>query len=127
MNCLDSSFLIDYLEGDDGAQAWLDDHEDTMLATTTVALYETYRGVLWSHSSMTMDDVFDTFDWATVLDFDETAARESAQIQRELRESGTPVGTPDVMIGAIVRSIGGTVVTRDSDFDYIRGVDVENY
>ncbi|GAA0240720.1 hypothetical protein GCM10009000_065440 [Halobacterium noricense] len=76
---------------------------------------------------MTMDEVFETFDWATVIPFDEAATREAALIQRELREDGTPVKTPDVMIGAIARSVGGTVVTRDSDFDHIRNLPVENY
>lgn len=127
MNCLDSSYLIDYLEGNDGVQTWLESNEEAPLATTTVALYETYRGVLWSGSSMTMDDVFETFDWAAVLPFDEAAAREAALIQRELHENGTPVGTPDVMIGAVARSIGGTVVTRDNDFDHVRNLSVENY
>lgn len=127
MNCLGSSYLIDYLEGDDGAKTWLKDNEDQLLAISTIALYETYRGVLWAASSMTMDDVFETFDWAAQLPFDETAAREAAQIQRELRENGTPVKTPDVMIAAIARSVGGTVVTRDSDFDHIRNLPVENY
>ncbi|MFC6965120.1 type II toxin-antitoxin system VapC family toxin [Halocatena marina] len=127
MNCLDSSYLIDYLEAHDGAKGWLESNEEQPLATTTVALYETYRGILWSGSSMTMDGVFETFNWAIVLPFDEAAAREAALIQRELRENGTPVGTPDVMIGAITRSVDSTVVTRDSDFDYIPNLSVENY
>ena len=127
MNCLDSSYLIDYLEGHDGAKTWLQSNEEGPLATTTIALYETYRGVLWSQSSMTMDNVFEAFDWATVLPFNEAAAREAALIQRELRENGTPVGTPDVMIGGIARSVGGTVVTRDSDFNRIPELNIENY
>ncbi|WP_164974843.1 type II toxin-antitoxin system VapC family toxin [Halegenticoccus tardaugens] len=124
---MDSSYLIDYLEGDDGAQAWLNAHEDTPISASTISLYETYRGVLWAVSSMTMDEVFEMFDWATVMPFDETAAREAAQIQRELQEDETPVKTPDVMIAAIARSVGGTVVTRDRDFDHIRNLPVENY
>ena len=78
MNYLDSSYLIDYLDGQSDAEAWLEANEDQPLATSTVALYETYRGVLWVASALTPDEVLETFDWATVAPFDDVAAREAA-------------------------------------------------
>jgi tRNA(fMet)-specific endonuclease VapC len=53
------------------------------------------------------------------------AAREAALIEAELLEQGTPINALDMLIAGVVRDAGATLVTRDSDFDSVAGLDVE--
>ena len=49
----------------------------------------------------------------TVLDFDATAADHAVQIRLHLEASGTAIGPTDLLIAAIARRHGRTLVTRN--------------
>ncbi|HVJ80211.1 MAG TPA: type II toxin-antitoxin system VapC family toxin [Planctomycetia bacterium] len=56
------------------------------------------------------------------------AAWEYGRIGAELRRIGRTIGQNDVMIAAIVRTLGNcTLVTMDSDFSAVPGLAVENW
>jgi predicted nucleic acid-binding protein len=43
---VDSSFLVDYARGDDGAIAYLLAHDDEVIGASTIVLSEIYRGLM---------------------------------------------------------------------------------
>ena len=56
------------------------------------------------------------------------AAAEFGRIFAHLRRNGRPMQQIDVQVAAIARTLGnGTVVTKDSDFSAIPGLDVEDW
>ena len=130
MKCLDSSFLIDYLDGDEATMAYLSEHADSPFHTPSIVLYEIYEGAIRDDDEepkATRQDL----DWLDdVLSFSETTAFETARLQRKLLERGAPLAPRDAMVAATAREVGATLVSRDGDFlgDSAQDVlDVETY
>jgi len=64
----------------------------------------------------------------TLWVFDEQAAREYGRLYAELRRKGRILPQIDLQAAAIALSLGNcTVVTKDSDFNAIPGLDVEDW
>ena len=61
-------------------------------------------------------------DRCTVLDVDIETARHYAVMRLELRAAGTPIPANDVWIAALSRQHAMPVMSRDSHFDFIRGL-----
>ena len=62
-----------------------------------------------------------------VWEFDVGAAEEFGHLRAELRRAGRPIPTFDVLIGAIARRNGLTLVTADAHFDAVPGISTENW
>ncbi|WP_128478816.1 type II toxin-antitoxin system VapC family toxin [Halorussus pelagicus] len=127
MTCFDSSFLIDYLEGTEDALTYIDAHPDDSFYVPNVVLFELYRGAIRTSRRNAVAELRNDLSWLEPLPFTADAALEAAKIEAELKQDGTPIGTPDVQIAGIVRNIGETLVTRDRDFDEVEGLNVESY
>ena len=56
------------------------------------------------------------------LDATATTARHYAQIREELRSAGTPIPENDVWIAALAREHQLEIVTRESHFDCVAGL-----
>lgn len=123
---LDSSFLIDVLQGDEAAVETLDDltAKDVPLEVSTLTVMEVEVGL-----SGTTADTFDrTMQELSPVPFDRSMARSAARLQRDLRESGRQIGTLDAMIAATSLSRDGVVVTRNvGEFERVDGITVESY
>ena len=61
------------------------------------------------------------------LPFDDTAARQYAEIRHALELQGTIIGPNDLKIAAIARSAGLTVVSSDRAFSQVPQLQVENW
>ncbi len=59
-----------------------------------------------------------------VLLLNEEDAAEASRICRELKREGKLIADIDVLIAGIVRNPGLTLVTRDRDFERIKGIDL---
>lgn len=127
MTCFDSSFLIDYLEGDESALAYVEANPNDSFYVPNVVLFELYRGAIETNRSDAITELRNDLSWLESLPFTSEAALEAAKIESELKEEGTPIGTPDVQIAGIVREAGETLVTRDGDFEKVDGLNVESY
>lgn len=131
MNCLDSTFLVDFLDPardrHDAARAWMESREDEPMYAPTFALWEVLRGAARLEGVEGVDDLRAELEWLTPLPFSEAAAAEAATIEAELREDGDEVSVADYPIAGTARSAGATVVTADPDFERVRGLDVERY
>lgn len=129
MYCLDATFLIDYLNEEDGGptEAFLRANDRCSFAAPTVALYEVSLGALLPDADVEVTDVRGALDWIEPLPLTETAAAEAARIETELMGDGSRIKKRDVLIAAVVREAGGTIVTRDEHFDRVEGLSVEFY
>ncbi|PSQ15686.1 VapC toxin family PIN domain ribonuclease [Halobacteriales archaeon QS_8_69_26] len=127
MRCADTSFLVDYLTGDDRARVWLADNEDRPLHVPTVARFEIYRGALRADLPDGLSGAVEGLDWTEPLPFTDAAARESARIGHELREAGAQTNVADRLIAGTAREAGATLVTRDADVERVEGLDVVRY
>jgi tRNA(fMet)-specific endonuclease VapC len=64
----------------------------------------------------------------TVWPFDRLAAEMYGQIAAHLRRVGRPMQAIDVQIASVALTLGRCrIVTRDSDFQSIPGLDIENW
>lgn len=119
MICLDSSIVVDYLNGAS--------YVEQLLATTAepvavprLVRYELYAGALRSDDpTETIDAVDQALDWTESLGFTEAAARDAARIRADLLAMGTPIGAADILIAGITRAEGATLITRDTDFERV--------
>lgn len=127
MLCVDTSFLIDYLNGETAAEEWLTDHEHQPIHAPTVALFEIYRGVLRADLPGGLDSAADALDWMEPLAFTAGAARETARVEHELRNDGEQINFVDRLIAGICRHHGARLVTRDGDFTRVDGLTVERF
>lgn len=127
MKAVDTSFLVDYLDEDEGVEAYLAEHEDEPFFVPTLAMNEIYRGAVLSEGADTIDDLEDQLDWLDRLPFTDESVREAAEIEGELQAAGEPINQFDLLIAGTVRQVGAPLVTRDGHFDRVDGLDVERY
>ena len=94
--------------------------------TPSLVLFDLYDGI-GEYTGHDLDEFDEAVDWVTPLPFTVKSAREAIKIKQELKANGTPVNLKDVLIAGTVREVGGTIVTRDSNFESVAGLRIENY
>lgn len=131
MICLDSTYLIDLLDGEreghDAARSWLSTNRDVPLYTSTFALWEVLRGTARLDGVNTVEPLAVELDWLEPLPLTRSAAIEAAVVEAELRETGDEISAADYPIVGTARDAGATVVTSDADFEKVRGLQVTRY
>jgi predicted nucleic acid-binding protein len=127
MIALDTSFLLDYLDGVEAAGSFVEARDDLPLFAPSLSLFEVYRGTARAGGANAVDDVEHSLAWVDPLPLDDAATREAAMIEAELLEVGQPVNLGDVLIAGICRQNGADLVTRDGDFDRIDGLGTIDY
>lgn len=127
MIAFDTSFLLDYLDGDDATAAYLEEHSNKPFFAPALALFEVYRGVTRTGGRDQIGHVATGLDWVEPLPLTDESAREAALIEAELLETGERINLGDTLIAGVVREAGGSLVTADSHFDRVNGLDVVNY
>ena len=126
MVSLNSTYLIDLLDGEEGAvrRAQLLDREGEPRFVTAAAevLLGGYRmgGRYLERSQAVVDGL-------ALLPFDREAYHEAARLGAWLSARGTPVGSADLFIAAISKRHGEAVLTRDPAFHRLPGVIVDSY
>jgi len=126
MNCLDSSFLIDYFDGNRAVERFLNEHEDGLFGAATITFHEVLYGE-GKHAGVPVQDVAAKLDWVEPLAFTHDVAARSAELRRGLETQGNPIGIQDTLIGATALEHGATMITRDDDFERVPGLAVEQY
>ena len=115
MTFLDSSIIIDYLDGVEEVVTFVDDR--STLVTSSICVYEVLAGEVFAPGETDLIGARGNFGRVTALDFSEEVAFEAARMQNRLLESGTPMSPRDLMIAATARSEGMKLVVSDGDFD----------
>ena len=127
---LDSNALRDYLERLSAVhrRAAEERRRGARLGIGTPVLAETLAGLERSSSRVRNQAALSAaLPTLTVWPFDRAAAVEYATIHARLLATGRPIQTNDIMIAAIARTLGATVVTKDGDFAAIKGLAVEDW
>jgi tRNA(fMet)-specific endonuclease VapC len=63
----------------------------------------------------------------TVMPFDAEVAAHYANLRTVLEQAGTPIGPNDTFIAAHALALGATLVTADTEFSRVPGLQVENW
>ena len=128
MHCLDSSFLIDLLKGDDSASRKMKEieglGEHVSIAAPCVA--EILVGAHYKGGAI-VKDTLDLLSRMEILDIDAEVAMEAGRLGAELLRRGHPLPTTDVLIAATAKRHGHILITRDNDFHGIPGLGIEGY
>lgn len=131
MNCLDSTFLIDFLDAErdrhGAAREWMATHEEEPMYATTFSLWEVLRGAARLDGADGVEQLRTDLDWLTPLPLSIAAVTEAALIEAECRATGEEINVADYAIAGTARNAGATVVTADPDFEHVRDLDVDRY
>jgi len=130
MNCLDSSFLVDFLDPEqadhDAAAGWMREHSDEPLATPAICAFEVLRG-----AARVGDDRFDRtvgfLRTLEVVDLGLEGAIAAGDMDGRLHADGAPLSARDTLVASPAREGGYALVTRDRDFADVPGLDVVLY
>lgn len=115
MAFLDSSVIIDYLDGRERAIEFVD--TTSHLLTSSICVYEVLEGEVLSSGETDILGARQAFGRIEAIDFNETIALEAARIQDRLVATGEPMPVRDLLVAASARSTGDTLVVGDGDFD----------
>jgi predicted nucleic acid-binding protein len=112
---LDSSVIIDYLDGVEDVVEFVDDQP--VLVTSSICVYEVLAGEVFTAGETDLVGARENFGRVTALDFTEDVAFEAARMQDRLLETGSPLSPRDLMVAATARADGRELVVSDADFD----------
>lgn len=134
MKLLDTTFLIHYWGGDERVEEYLESHEEgSEFFTTTLNVKEIAVG---RELQGTFDrrEILSQFDWLSIRPFSVEHAMIAGQLEAKLHRNDTVNRDRinslqgDLLIGAVARELGATVVTENADdFERLDGVAVESY
>lgn len=126
MIAFDSSFLIDYLDGEPATADLLGRLERPEYYAPTIVLYEIYEGAA-RYGGDSIETARGSLDWLQPLSFTHDAAVEAARVNTELRADGSPINAGDVLVAGVCRHYGASIVTRDSHFELVDGLETISY
>jgi predicted nucleic acid-binding protein len=130
MYCLDSSFVVDFLDAEsehhEAAVAWMDEHADDGLAAPSICTFEVLRG-----TARAGDDRFDRatefLRTLTVLDLDLETAVAAGTLDGRLHAEGSALSARDTLVATPAIEHGYTLITRDRDFEGVSALEAEYY
>ena len=133
MKCIDTTFMIDLLRGDENAQKKAVDLEfEDKVITTEICVFEIYYGIFNRKTKNTKSYIkkLNKFlDKLEVLPFDRKSSIRAAKIASELTKKGLEIGSHDCMIAGIAMTNGCNIIITDNTehFKRINGLNVETY
>lgn len=127
MIALDTTFLLDYLDGDEDTRTFLDGRGDGPFFAPTLSLFEVYRGAARADGPEGVDTVRSGLDWIEPLPLTHEAACEAAIVEAELLDDGLPINLGDVLVAGTCRVDDAAIVSRDGHFDRVDDLDVITY
>jgi len=129
MNCLDSSFIIDFLDPEKKhhkqAVEWMKENKDDKLATTPICAFEVLRGAVRIQQNRKQVESFLMGLIIPGFGFEEAVT--AAETDAELHSKGDPLSARDTLIASQARRHNYTLITRDDDFNNVPGLDVVIY
>ena len=115
MTFLDSSVIIDMLEGIPDVVEYVEDRGQPYL-TSSVCVFEVIDGEVGSESTDIVA-VRQEFGGVRALDLNEQIALEAGRMQDQLMDDGERMATRDLLIAATARSTGDELIVADGDFE----------
>lgn len=130
MVCLETTFVIDILRGRPEAKELLEEllAEDEFLTVSAPTVMEIVTGAGLGRSASELDAVQKFLSSVAVLPLDQESAISAGETNAHLILSGDTVPPMDIMIAAIAKHHGQTLVTKNvKHFSRMPGVDVVSY
>lgn len=124
MKILDSSYCADFLRGYEHAKQYRLDHQDESLVLPAIGFYELYHGAV--KQGRNPHEIDQNLPWVERLDYTPGYSLAGAHIRNELEKEGQRIQHPDMMIAGVARSLDVPIVTTDSGFERVGGLDVDN-
>jgi predicted nucleic acid-binding protein len=115
MVVLDTSVVLDLIEGDESVLKSLRQFSDQRIGITLFTEYEVRRGQDERNKDK-IDRVIGTFG---ECEFDHNALNEAIKIYKDLEGRGRLINEIDILIAATSISNGEVLLTRDHDFEEI--------
>ena len=126
--CLESNFIIDLLNGKNNAVQLYEEIKNTPFAITviaSVALFEILRGEEQNQNKIQKFE--ELRQKMAVLPFGEKEAEEASQIGKAIHQKGQTISPLDLLIGATAKTNFAILVSNDSDYQRIDGLQLKNY
>ena len=120
MVVLDTSILIDFLDGRLAAKKAIERFADQSLRIAIFTKYELLRGENNANSAK----IWAMLKTLNVLDYTEEALDESVRIYKNLRQRGKKIDEIDILIAAISIVNGEELLTNDHGFEYIQSPNI---
>ncbi len=130
MICLDTTFIIDFLNEEKEALKKAEEIKDKIVITTTINEFETMLGCyLKDLPQEKVNKTVSFFNCIKILNFDTNSALKSAEIVYSLKKSNEIVDKNDCLTAGIALSNGcQTMITRNvKHFEKIKELKVETY
>lgn len=130
MACLETTFLIDLLRGKKEVNEIKNnlDKTETSLTIAAPSIMEIWSGaILAKVHSLEKESIIELINSLEVLFLDDNSAKEAGKIEADLLRKGITIETEDIMIAAIARLHGETIVTRDAHYSHIPGLRLLKY
>ena len=127
---LDTSFLIDLMDGDEGAVEKARKLESDLVQQrlSAMTLFELYYGIARAtDSDAEREKVEDVLASKPIHPADTAVMRKAGRLSGELQNDGSPVGDGDVIIGATADVVEERVLTRNVDNFERLDVEIETY
>ena len=126
---LDTSFVIDFLKGRKNAVEMMlsivENHIAFAIAAPTVT--EIYSGLVYIGNEQYRIKTRDFLKKQIILPLDEPSAIFAGEIDGTLTKKGLKIQRADSMIAGIAISNNMSVLTNDSHFDRIEGLEIQKY
>lgn len=126
--CLESSFIIDLLNGKKNAIQVFEEimHAPlTIASVASIALFELLRGD--EKNPKKVEQIEKLRKLLKVLPFGENEAEEASKVERAIRKRGFTISPLDLLIGTTAKTNGAILVSNDSDYLRIEGLKVKSY
>mgnify|MGYP001582047527 FL=1 len=127
---LETSFVVDFLKGDEYAVSKMQSLIDKGIPyeITTPTIFELWGGLVnLEKSEKEQQRIISLLEGIVIFPLDEESAKIAGNVDGQLVKRGLKIDTEDSMIAGIAINNNKKVLTRDKHFDRIEGLKVESY
>ncbi|XWK89306.1 MAG: type II toxin-antitoxin system VapC family toxin [Phormidium sp.] len=123
---VDTNIVVAFLEGETSVQTRFTEAEAIFVPSIVIGelYYGAYKSARVTANITRVDEFIPRY---TILACDAVTALLYGQIKNLLRQKGRPIPENDIWIAAIAIQYQLTLVSRDSDFQYVDQLMVENW
>ncbi len=127
MFCLETTFLIDLLKGEERAVEVYKKLRDSKIHTTSISAWEIIRGPRLIGKKEEFEVALEMLENIDVLPFSFNSAKIVSEVENSLKKKGLEMNLVDVLIASIAIEHDLRLVTRDKYFGRIEGLKVLTY
>lgn len=130
MYVVDTSYLIDYGEGNEDAVEWIQSRSEDVFLLPAPVLSEFLVGLANAETPANVDAILGGLQWCDVVDVGRQTAIRGAELVESFPAYAPDLDGVDAIVAAVADEYDATVVSRDRDLtsEELQSVlDVETY